>query len=254
MILGVRMDNGTMVDSRQKVRDFLRSDGQHALYTPNPEILVDAARDGLYREILNRSSLNICDGTGLAIVTGGKLQRIAGVDFMLDTCRIAEEEGKSIYLLGSMDDQTLLLTRDALMRQFPLLKIVGYDIGVELRNSGIKELVDEARTDSFQKENDQTIDRIIAKAPDILFVAFGSRKQEWWIDTYQSELPSVKLAMGVGGSFDFISGRVPRAPILMRQMGLEWLWRFIVQPWRWKRIWKATVVFLYLYLLSLRGH
>ncbi len=246
IILGVKVDQVTRQEAQESVRGFLQAEGRYTVFTPNPEMLVAAHKDTDFQAILNRGSLKICDGTGMAIVSSGVLQRIPGVDFMLDVCEIAMNENKSVYLLGSLDDQTVLMTRDALQKQFPNLRIVGCDKGIELKKHSIDELVNEIHTEEIQKQNDAMIDRIIGAAPDILFVAFGSSKQEWWIDAHLTELPSVKVAMGVGGAFDFISGRVPRAPRWLRQIGLEWLWRLVIQPWRWKRIWNATVLFPWL--------
>jgi N-acetylglucosaminyldiphosphoundecaprenol N-acetyl-beta-D-mannosaminyltransferase len=88
---------------------------------------------------------------------------------------------------------------------------------------------------------------IITAAPAILIVAFGHIKQEEWIQQNLKDLPSVQVAIGVGGAFDMISGYLRRAPRLFRFFGLEWLWRFLIQPYRYKRIWKAIITFPYLY-------
>jgi N-acetylglucosaminyldiphosphoundecaprenol N-acetyl-beta-D-mannosaminyltransferase len=102
-------------------------------------------------------------------------------------------------------------------------------------------------------EMDQSVmARIRESLPDILFVAFGHGKQEKWIAAALPSLPAVRVAMGVGGAFDFIAGRVKRAPKLMRLAGLEWLWRLIREPWRIRRIWTAVVVFPWLVLRSKR--
>ena len=82
----------------------------------------------------------------------------------------------------------------------------------------------------------------------VLFVAFGMGKQEKWIYENIEKLPSVKIAMGVGGAFDYISGSVPRAPLLLRTLGLEWAYRLWKQPSRIGRIWNATAVFMWLFL------
>ena len=91
--------------------------------------------------------------------------------------------------------------------------------------------------------NKQLIRRINNAQPEILFVALGAPKQEIWIYENLKKMPSVKLAMGVGGSFDFISGRIKRAPLIFQRLGLEWLWRLILEPRRIKRIYNATAKF-----------
>jgi len=79
----------------------------------------------------------------------------------------------------------------------------------------------------------------------VLLVAFGHGKQEKWIWQFKKQLPTVRLFMGVGGTFDFLAGRVRRAPKFIQKIGLEWLWRLFRQPWRARRVWTATVVFLW---------
>src|SRR3989338_8600493 len=100
-ILGVRIDAETIDQAQQKVQDFLRSSEQHTIFTPNPEMLVMAHKNKQFRDVLNRGSLNLCDGKGIELVARGKVKRIAGVDFIMDICKNAAEEGKSVYLLGS---------------------------------------------------------------------------------------------------------------------------------------------------------
>jgi len=84
---------------------------------------------------------------------------------------------------------------------------------------------------------------ISAAAPDVLFVAFGHEIQERWIASHLHKFPSVRVAMGIGGAFDFWAGDVRRAPRWIRQLGLEWCWRLILQPWRLGRILTAVVFF-----------
>ncbi len=239
--LGVNVDQVTRQEAQTRVRGFLHATGQYTVFTPNPEILVAAARDVRFKDILNSGSLNICDGMGVALVSGGKLKRIPGVEFMQDVCQMAQEEGKKVYLLGSGDKKVIAEAARVLKENFPKLAIVGFQEGPKISDQG----------PVIRDQNEQVIDDIIARAPDILFVGFGHKKQEMWINEHREELPSVKVLMGVGGSFDFIAGfnmngkKVRRAPQWMRSLGLEWLWRVATEPWRIKRIWNATVIFLY---------
>jgi N-acetylglucosaminyldiphosphoundecaprenol N-acetyl-beta-D-mannosaminyltransferase len=222
-ILSVRIDNDTREEAREKIRLFLADGKQHSIFTPNPEMLVDAQTDKEFHDILNSGSLNICDGKGIELVSQGKLHRISGVDFLQDICRIAAQEGKRVYLLGSRDEKVLQKAKELLEKQFPGIQICGTYPG------------------------DGVLEQIRATAPDILFVAFGHPKQEKWIHENLPQLPSVKIAMGVGGAFDMLSGKTPRAPRFLRAVGLEWLWRLLIEPRRIGRIWKATGRFLFLY-------
>lgn len=240
-ILGVRIDTLNRQAALQKVRDFLFSEGQKMVFTPNPEMVVDAQKDTYFREILNKGDLNICDGKGIELLSKEKIERIAGVDFMPDVCRLAEQEGKSVYLLGSGFDDVVKLCREKLLEKLPRLKIVGVHPGPKIT------VGKEYRNSIDREENDALLENIILTAPDILFVAFGHGKQEKWMYEFLPELPSVKVAMGVGGTFDFIAKKVRRAPKFIRSLGLEWFWRLFREPRRIKRIWKATVVFLFLY-------
>ena len=236
-ILGIRIDKLNKQQALEKVANFLNSDKQNKIFTPNPEMLVDARKDSYFKKILNSGDLNICDGFGITLVTRGKLKRIPGVDFMQDICKLAEEKGKSIYLLGSSSDEVVKKVSEVLQKKFPLLRIVGHDKGPISKQETVNKQ---------QKDNEDVIYDIIVKAPDILFVAFGHGKQEKWIHENLVDLPSVKIAMGVGGSFDFISGKTKRAPEWMRRIGFEWLYRLIREPKRFFRIWRAIITFLFL--------
>ncbi len=244
-ILGVRVDNLNTQEILKKISDFLDSNNSHKIFTPNPEMLVDAQKDKYFREVLNSGDLNVCDGFGLSLVS--RIKRFPGVDLMLVICQIAESKNKSIYLLGSGNQEVVDDTKKFLQKKFPELKIVGSCPGNEI-NTGLE---NNRKLLVYDKEkNDDLIHDIIMSAPDILFVAFGHSKQEKWIDENLRDLPSVKIAMGVGGSFDFISGKIKRAPKFLRYIGLEWLYRLVKEPWRIKRICKATVKFPILFIKS----
>ena len=261
--------------------EFLGSNKSHKIFTPNPEMLVDAQKDDYFKEILNGGDLNICDGFGLSLVgsfrgrrtrklskpksdelqktnvnqitnsskdpshrSGSfRMTRIAGVDFMIDICALAEKENKTVYFLGGGNEKVISNLKFVIGNKFPSLKIAGAHIGYKLQVTSYKLQYDE-------EENDNILHNIIMSAPDILFVAFGHGKQEKWIHENLKDLPSVKIAMGVGGSFDFISGKVKRAPKFLQKLGLEWLYRLAIQPSRFHRIFKATFVFIYYFLKS----
>lgn len=121
-------------------------------------------------------------------------------------------------------------TAKFLQRQFPKLKIAGFNCGGEVNQDG-----------ALQDKN--ILAKIKQSRPDILFVAFGCPKQEKFIIRYLSKLKSVRIAIGVGGAFDILSGKIQRAPKLFRFFGLEWLWRLVKEPKRIKRIYTATVKF-----------
>ena len=242
-ILGVRIDEFPRMEALQKVKDFLAQNEQKMIFTPNPEMIVEAQKDPYFKEVLNASSLNICDGKGIELVSKKKLERIPGVDFLMDICSVAEKEGKTVYLLGSGSKEVIAESQERLLKKFPALRIVGAHPGLLIT----KKAGEPHRIEYNSEENDDLVGEIISLGPDILFVGFGHSKQEKWIYENLPQLPSVKVAMGVGGSFDYISGKIRRAPILFQKWGLEWLWRLLRQPSRIFRIWNATVKFLFLF-------
>jgi N-acetylglucosaminyldiphosphoundecaprenol N-acetyl-beta-D-mannosaminyltransferase len=244
-ILGVKFNSVHKKNAIDLLEQFLYSSTGHTVFTPNPEFLVKAHHDPYFKKVLNSSDLNICDGAGTQIASRGKLQRITGVDFMMDLCALAERDKKSVYIIGAlyipkkMKESTVVIekTQQILKNIFPHLKIVGWHPGPKIieRKDGSLDLP--------ISDNQKILDDIQQKKPDILLVAFGMGKQEKWIYENLDKLPSVRIAMGVGGSFDFISGCIPRAPKWMRKVGFEWLFRFVQEPKRFLRIWNAVVVF-----------
>lgn len=240
-LLGIRVDEYSRADALGRALIFLQS-GQHRIYTPNPEMLVKADEDSYFKAVLNSGDMNICDGFGLRVFSG--VPRIPGVDFMIELCRVAAEGGRSVYLLGSGQDEVVAGAAGELRKRFSTLRIAGFDKGPDIHESqadNFKLLIDEVN-------NQTAIERINSASSDILFVAFGMGKQEKWIHENLAKMPGVKIAMGVGGAFDYLAGTVPRAPLFLRKLGLEWLYRLIRQPSRLGRIWNATVVFTYLAL------
>lgn len=246
-VLGVRIDNLSREKARKKAEHMMESNEESLVYTPNPEMLVDASRDEYFQDVLNDSSLNICDSKGLQFACGFGTERIPGVDFMQDVCEISEKKNQSVYLLGSGDKKVLEELETNLKQKYPNLEIAGSHPGPKINLKKIKNI---NKIELDTGHNEEIIHDIIMKAPDVLFVAFGHLKQELWIHAYIKELPSIKLAMGVGGSFDFLSGKVDRAPKWIRYFGFEWLYRLYKEPWRIKRIIKALVIFPLLFVFN----
>lgn len=243
-ILGVKISKLDLGSSKLLVSNFLSSGGQYKIFTPNPEMLVDARSDSYFRKVLNSSDLNICDGHGIKFLSKEHLSVIHGVDFMMDICRIAEQKKYSVFFLGCGDEKVLKTMQKKLKTRFPELKIAGSNQGLKVSlpksdSSKVGLIYDE-------KENEVILEKIKKSGAQILFVAFGHNKQEKWIYENLPKLKNVKLFMGVGGSFDFLSGNIKRAPKWMRKIGLEWLYRLVTQPKRFMRIFKATVIFSFL--------
>jgi len=262
-ILGVNFDAITKKEAEKTVENWLSPGlhwkSKHVIVTPNPEILLAAQDDEEYRKILNKADLSLADGTG--ILWAGKFnkitslfesnwrrfskwivslsmiplskryirtvipERITGVDFMKKICRIAAKNNKKVFLLGAKEG-IAELTAEKLIEENPNLEIVGTYAG-----------------SPKTKDEKLIIEILNAFKPEILFVAYGAPQQEKWIFRNYKKIKSLKVAMGVGGAFDFISGKTKRAPAIMQKTGLEWLYRLSKQPSRIKRIVNATVVF-----------
>lgn len=242
------LDINVTSDSEKNILEFilmrLKKKGvKTKIFTPNSEIAVYATKHPSLKEILNSGDVNLPDGYWFvkgAQMLGNKLQgRITGVDFMQKLSRECAREGVSIGLLGGKGD-VALKTAECLREKFPGLKIgfVGEEWGEEgfdqaEKINDLRLMINEAGKESPEPQNHKSL-IINRKSIGVLFVAFGFPKQEKWISENIEKLP-VQAMMSVGGAFDFLSGRVSRAPKWMQDSGLEWLYRLARQPWRWKR-------------------
>ena len=235
-IFEISISKYTKKDTLKFIKSKLFEVGQHMICTVNPEILVFAFFNKFYKDILKKTSLNTCDGTGVQFATAFKTHKYAGVDMLIDICDIAQEHNKKVFLLGSANDQVLKKTKHTLLKKFPNLMIVGTNVGPKITRYKDRLLIQ-------KNENEEVIDQIIDASPDILFVAFGHPKQEMWIAKHLKEIPSVKIAIGVGGSFDYISKTKKRPPLFIQKLGLEWLMRLLAEPKRVFRIGTAVIVF-----------
>lgn len=225
-ILGSRIDPVSFKSALDQIQSFLDAPGVHHVITGNTLMVLAAEKDRALRDILERAALVLPESWGIrwaGRVHGHALGEFTpGIDFMLALCRLAEESGHSIYLLGSAPG-VAETAGQALKRKFPSLKIVGTGHGY------------------FKPPEEPGVIRRIRQAkPALLFVGMGMPAQEKWIAARLEEL-SVPVVMGVGGSFDVLSGRLKRAPAWIRRLGIEWSWRLLQEPWRWRRILQLPV-------------
>lgn len=227
-ILGVPFDPLTPGQAVDRLRSLLVGSAQCHVATPNNEMLVEARGNVPFRSLLNRTALNLADSTGVLWAARWTEQslpaRVTGADTVAALCA-ALDESTPVFLLGA-GEGVAAKAGDALREKNPRLKIAGTHAG-------------------SPKDEDAKgmVDRINASGARLLLVAYGAPTQEFWIDKHLKEMPSVKVAMGIGGTFDFLAGTKKRAPSWMRGIGLEWLYRFIQQPSRAGRMWKAVIVF-----------
>jgi N-acetylglucosaminyldiphosphoundecaprenol N-acetyl-beta-D-mannosaminyltransferase len=212
-ILGIGITNETTERVLEEVVDLVeKKEKKCFIITPNPEIVMYAKGHTSYKNILNSADIALCDGVGLLIagqILGKPFkERITGVDFMEMLCKNVARKPVSIGLLGARAGVAEKVAQ-CLREKYP----------------GINIIFTASEWDAKQ---------LPKEGIDILFVAFGFPKQEEWIIKNLPELP-ISVAMGVGGAFDYLSGEVNRAPLLVRSIGLEWFFRLMMQPWRLKR-------------------
>ncbi len=234
-LLGVSINTETLPQVKEKIKQFLNSNKQHIVVTPNPEFLVNAQKDREFKKILNSADLAIADGVGMKMAAklyGEKVHRITGVDFIWDLCDIAAKQNKSVFLLGGAPGVAQAAS-EKITKKYPTISIVGATDGGKFSDEG-------------EAVNQHIISQINQAQPDVLIVALGQVKQEKCIARYLAQLPTVRIAIGVGGAFDFISGKIRRAPKILRKNGFEWLYRLLQQPKRARRIADAIIVFPYL--------
>lgn len=223
-LLGVEVDNVTTEQFLDALDEFIREGTPHQVAYVNVDSINRAFLDRKYREILDTCDLVYPDGMGVVYaswVFGHSLkERVTAGDLIPALCKRCVANGYRLFLLGG-EPGVVEQARNELLEDYPDLQIVGARHGF-FSDGDSHELIEEVRR---------------AK-PDILMVGMGVPKQEKWLRRYLNEL-GVPVAWGVGALFDFISGRFPRAPVWMRKLGLEWMFRLIVEP---KRLWKRYLL------------
>ena len=217
-ILGVGITNAT----RKKILEYVIKSienfkKKYFIVTPNPEFLVLANKNLEFKNILNRAELALTDGVGIIVaakILGRPLkERFPGVDLVKSLCKEVVRKPITVGFLGG-GEKIAEKTAECLVKKYP----------------GLKVAFAHPEYNFYKNYNDYNGYKRI----DILFVAFGAPKQEMWINENLDKIP-VRIAIGVGGAFDYISGRVKRAPLWVGKIGLEWLYRLINEPWRIKR-------------------
>lgn len=220
-ILGVRVDDVTYEEALAIIAGFIASGRPHHVMTTNTEHAVAARSDAEFRRVLNQAPLAVPDGSGLVFASrlfGKKIrQHVTGTDLADRLMELAAARGYRVFLLGA-EEGVAEQAAEKLKAKYPGLIVVGTYAG------------------SARPEDEDEVVRRVRSAGqvDILLVAYGSPAQEKWIARNLDRL-GTPVAIGVGGVFNFFAGRVPRAPRWMRQVHLEWLFRLIIQPSRWRR-------------------
>jgi N-acetylglucosaminyldiphosphoundecaprenol N-acetyl-beta-D-mannosaminyltransferase len=219
-ILGCRLDMIDAAEAAERILALARDGRAAQVVTLGTEMVVHAQTDPAFREIVNDSTLSLCDTVGLLAVArrrGGPLrERVTGVELVERLAAGAAAQGISVYLLGGgagVADQAAA----ALQSRYPALRVAG------------------TRSGFFSDaESASVVAAISASGARLLFAGMGSPRQEYWLARHLAAT-GCGVGLGVGGSFDVIAGRVERAPHLARRLGLEWLYRLVKEPRRWRR-------------------
>ncbi|RXJ02956.1 glycosyltransferase [Anaerobacillus alkaliphilus] len=219
-ILGVNFINTTLDGMVGKLSEHVQKNEKAFVVTANPEIVLHALQDANYKTCIDRADYVTADGIGIvkaAGLLGTPLPgRVTGFDMFMKLLQLANEKSLSIYLLGAQAE-VLQLASETIMKQFPKVKIVGSHHGF------------------FDWADDKIPNEIKATKPDFVFVALGLPRQEKWIAANINNFEK-GVFMGIGGSFDVLAGTVQRAPEIWQKLNVEWLYRLVKQPSRWRRM------------------
>lgn len=223
--LGIPIDVLTREETLLRVKTFLADPCFHHIATVNPEFLLESEKNPEFRTVLLAADLRIADGFGIVLaglLQGKRIPRFPGADLMTEILHIANEKKLSIFLAVNKDGlSSFEEIRSALLKKYPQLIVRGADM-------------DPKHSESYQ---------LPVTSYQLVLCNFGAPTQEIFLSHLRKEPNAVRLAMGIGGSFDYLTGKKKRAPKLWQAVGLEWLWRFIQQPKRWRRIWNAVGIF-----------
>ena len=225
---GVPIDRINCHQALERIESFIRKKETHFIITPDTLAILRARKDKEYLEITKKADLVTPDGAGIlwatAFLEEPLSERITGIDMINHICQLAVEKEYKLYLLGAKTE-VIKKTVHNLKKQYPGINIVGYHHGY-FDNSNLG-------TNGEKGESD-IINDIVMQKPDFLLVGMGVPKQETWIFQNKNRL-GVPVCIGVGGSFDVLSGKIPRAPLWMQNHGMEWFFRLIKEPKRVKR-------------------
>lgn len=227
-ILGYNVDLFSFKDALSYIKEKMDNSFGAQVVTINPEMIEFGNKNPELAPILKNADLIIPDGFGVKLalkINGINQEQIPGIEFTKEVIGICNQEGYSIALIGAKEE--------ILVKACENLQKEHLDLKIAYKHNGF---FDEA------KENEMLED-LIRIQPKLVLVALGVPKQEYFINKFKEKLDKT-IFIGVGGSFDVWSGEVKRAPIVFRKLGCEWLYRLLIQPSRFKRIFPTLPLFL----------
>lgn len=213
-ILGTEFDNFTEKQFHELVATDLKNHANKFIVTPNPEIVLSARNDTRFSNIVNNADYVIPDGIG--IIKGANMlgtpmhERITGFDTLMFLINQANDKKLKLYLLGAKPE-VINASAERIKKEFSNVDLVGYH-------------------DGYFKDEEKIAEEISEKQPNIVLVALGSPKQEFFINKYRDQCDAIWI--GVGGSFDVFSGTKKRAPKIVQKLSLEWFYRLVKEPTR----------------------
>lgn len=238
-VLGTRVDRLSRTQILERIRRLAASGRPHQIITANTLMLLAAERDAELQGVIEGAALVTAESSGLRLA-GWRMRRpfpsvIPGIDLFVELCAAAAADRHPIFLLGARPGVAEAVAR-VLLNRFPGLAIAGTHHGYFQRPPHPTLPLEGGGTQGGGgSEEDSVIRRIRESGAVYCFVALTVPGQEKWIARHLQEL-KIPVVMGVGGSFDVLSGRLSRAPQWMQKAGLEWAYRFYQEPWRWTRI------------------
>lgn len=244
-ILGLTINDLSVDQAVEQLVVLLNKPGNHLILTANPEILVSSFFNQNLYNLFKKADLILADGVGLILAArylGQPIKngRVTGVELLKQVCKKSQEFGFKIFLTGS-DENVLDFATQNLKRKYKNVNIVGFKKGPIFSLNNLNKLINDFN-------NKELINNINYLKPNLIFVGFGSPKQEIWLNNFFGQIEP-NLGIGIGGAIDYLSGFIKEPPILIKKIGLEWLWRLIKQPKRLIRIIKAILVFPILVIL-----
>ncbi len=230
-IFGTRVHNIATQEAFHFIQSSFQDGKKLFITTPNPEILLEAKEKNNFRNILNTANLAIPDGFGLRIVPGIS-KRGTGVDLTVLLLQWANEKKLKI---------TIILRKDGLSKKNQVKTALK-----KIAPNTILTIIEHKKETPKKDAQIKTLE----SQPDILLVGLGFPEQEYFAQSITAQSTNPIISIGIGATLDFMTGAQKRAPKFFQYLGLEWFWRLLTQPHRWKRIFRATILFPLIYILS----
>lgn len=251
IILGIKVNSTELVEVLNKVGNWITKKRRFFITTPNPEIVMLAQHDRLLSSILNSSDISLPDGIGLVWASKWQVRatvlrfgrsplirkRVSGIDVMEGLIKLATREGWRVFLLGGRSNvaaEAAHKLKEKLEIRNPPAGRAGLKLEIQADSGPWLDQNGKPINKEEERKENEVIQKINKFHPYLLFVGFGAPKQEKWVARNYNKLQTYGTMM-VGGAFDYLSGRIPRAPNWVRNLGFEWFFRLLVEPWRVRR-------------------